>query len=208
MKVVYIAVKCVIFICMLGVIFYQHNKLETEKWNRLALTDTLSRMRLENDQLLYEKQTYILNEKEMLDVINMSKNEISDLKRTLDANIVYINNISCTVRTDTVYIERKDDTFQLDERWLKLSGSIDDDKVTIHNIQIPLDFKSGFTDNGKGFVTVDNPYMRVNKIEGVVNKRKWDIRHSLQVGVGLTYGLVNRSLDIGPTLSYGITIRY
>lgn len=207
MKVVYIAVKCAFLICLFAVIFHQHKQLERMEWNQIALTDTLSMVRLENDRLLYEKQTYILNEKEMMDIINMTKDELSDMKRTLDANIIYINNIRATTRTDTIYIDRTDSTFRLDERWLKVSGIIDDDKVTIHNIQIPMDFKSGFTDDGKSFVTIDNPYVQVDKMEGVVTKG-WNIHHELQIGVGLTYGLLNRSLDIGPTISYGVVIEF
>ena len=56
--------------------------------------------------------------------------------------------------------------------------------------------------------------MRVTGLSGaqlseddIKRKKPW-ISHGLQLGLGVSYGMINGKFDVGPYLGYGVTINF
>lgn len=199
-----------------------HEKFERMEQNYIAASDSMKILNLENDNLLYEKNTYMLKEKELSELLDISQEEVKDIKKKLDSSIGYISNIKSKVQLDTIYMT---DTLYYDkdsipfvkffykDDWLSLDGitNLDPVQTTISNIQIPMNIQTGLTVDNNIFVKTDNPYVKINNIDGAIitdKKPKIGMHHEFQVGVGFQYGLFNGQIDFGPQIGYGFIIEF
>ena len=175
--------------------------------NLNASRDTINILKMENGNLLHERDAYILRESELASVLDYNSKEISELKEKL-GSIESITKIESVIELDTVYVPM-DTTFnfKLEEPWFNMSGRVETDRLVLHGISFPLTLTTGFTTDNKVFVETDNPYTTIKDFNGSKVK-SFDIKHEVVVGVGLQYGLLNRNLDFGPSISYGLVIEF
>lgn len=198
-----------IFIIIFGFYFvYRYNSHENMyRQNLNASRDTINILKMENGNLLHERDAYILRESELASVLDYNSKEISELKEKL-GSIESITKIESVIELDTVYVPM-DTTFnfKLEEPWFNMSGRVETDRLVLHGISFPLTLTTGFTTDNKVFVETDNPYTTIKDFNGSKVK-SFDIKHEVVVGVGLQYGLLNRNLDFGPSISYGLVIEF
>ncbi|MBR5297103.1 MAG: hypothetical protein IKU29_04440 [Parabacteroides sp.] len=198
----------------------KNDELQNAIQNYKASSDTLSQIRLENNQLLYEKNAYILKESEMIEQLELNKSEIKGLQKELNSKIALLNSIQGKVKVDTIIT--RDTMYMVDsiryidftynDKWLKLVGSTAIDphpSTTISSIEIPLSIQTGITESNVIFVKTDNPYIKITSMEGaVVSRKKIELKHGIFVGAGFQYGLFNGRMDFGPQIGYGLQIKF
>ena len=215
-----------VLLATIGWFGYRNTKLNEKcdriEQNYIAASDSMKILNLENNNLLYEKNAYILKEKELSELLNISQEEIKDIKSKLNSHIGYIANLQGQMKVDTIFMT---DTlyydndsipfikFSYSDDWLSLDGitNIYPPKTTINNIQIPLNIQTGLTTDYNIFVKTDNPYVNINNIDGAVitdKKPKIGMHHEFQVGIGFQYGLFNGQIDFGPQIGYGFIIEF
>ena len=191
--------------------------------NYKAASDSLEIVELKNEKLLYEKNAYILKESELNSRINVTEQDLKEIKQQLKTSLDYINRIDGMVKIDTIHMKDtvyyKDSIpiihFNYKDDWLNLDGmtSIHNNYpiTTINDITVPLNLTTGISSNNTIFVKTDNPYVHINSIEGaIINDKKYKINyhHELQVGIGFQYGLFNKNIDFGPQIGYGFIIEF
>lgn len=206
--------------------FNKIDQIQELNQNILATQTELQEVRLKNDNLMYERNSYIFEKNELIKELDLSKKEIKELESNLNSKIAYIAKLSSNVRVDTVNIVneiiREDTTinaqFNYSDKWLTLQGETyitpTTSNTNINNIYLDVPLTLGLADNYKFFVTSPNPYVSFTEIDGsfvkdseLMKKDKgWEF--GLQFGFGLNYGLFNKSFDIGPNLSLGIEYKF
>jgi len=197
-------------------------KNDNLKNNIKSLTDSVQVLELKNGDLVYAKQTLILEKNELEEYLGISKKERKELEKKLDASLALISQLSGQVRIDTLLMKDSiyisEDTvkvyFKYDDRWVALNGNtvvVDSTaSTTINEIQMDVPLTMGLTDDYKVFVESGNPYIKFTDInsaaiEGSVVKKKktyWNV--GAQVGIGAQYGLIHKQLDLGPYVGVGI----
>lgn len=213
-----------LILCILGVsIFFNiktYNKSKILDQNIKAYTDSINIIQLKNKKMLYEKDAFIVNEQNLKHLLNISDNEIKELKKKLNSSLHTIQQLSGKLNIDTIYtkdtVYRQNDMitaveFEYSDEWLKLNGITNiypSIYTTIHNINIPINIQTGITDNNQIFVTTDNPYINITNIEGARIDKKIELSNKLYIGVGAQYGVINKSIDVGPQIGYGLVIRF
>ena len=109
--------------------------------NLLAANDTIKYYQLNNGDLLAEKYAYVLNEKNLRDQLNLTKQEVNDLKKKLNSDLTNISKIDSEIIFDTLYIPS--DTvkiinntlnykFSYNDKWLTLNGETFIDSLKSH----------------------------------------------------------------------------
>lgn len=222
-----------IAVTMVTAFFVGRNSLKDDLYisqqNLIAATDTIKKL---NDINAYEKSVYIVKEKELNNLLNISNNEISKLKKELDDKISYISKIESEINIDSIIIDSiyvvKDSTgiiadFKYNERWIEFNGSfnLDVPNYNIYNfkmdhINIPAPLIIGLTSDNKMFIKSDNPYLNISRLDGayvienMINKeakqKKWS--HGIGFGFGFQYGIVHKRIDFGPQIGYIITYNF
>lgn len=225
MKVNFIIIACLLV--LVGWFGYQNNRLRTQydaiEQNFKAATDSLHIYQLENESLLYEKDSYILKESELNGILDITQQEIKEIKRKLNSSIDYISKLEGMVKIDTIHMTdtiyyNKDSipttTFGYKDEWLILNGSTNFNplpQTTITNIQVPIMIETGLTTDDNIFVKTNNPYVIIKDIKGAIiddKKFKFNFHHEFQVGIGFQYGLFNKNIDFGPQIGYGFVIEF
>lgn len=227
-SIILLIIEAIILIGIFGTIkSCDNNKIDILRQNYKASLDTIEMIRLENNNLLYEKSMYILSESELLSKLNISKSEIKDLKKKLDASIEALANVEAIVKIDTihtvtdsiVYIN-KDIIydFSYKDEWLSLKGksiiSQLTGETTLYNINVPTPLRVGITEDYKIFVESKNPYLNITDIEGAIlddskfvkSKPYWT--HGISIGFGIQYGIFNKDIDIGPQFGYSFQYNF
>lgn len=197
--------------------------LDIMEQNYRAASDSINVITLQNNKLLYEKNAYILKESELMDQINITKDEIKELKNKLKSSIDYITKIEGSLRIDTIYTNdtiyiTKDTAyihFDYNDLWLSLNGTTklyDNKSQTIINkLTVPISIQTGLTEDYNIFIKTDNPYINIVELDGAVirnNKFNPKFKHELQVGIGFQYGLFSQRLDFGPQVGYGFILEF
>ena len=226
-NIIALIVTILILIFSISGCVYRCNRdqINTLKQNLRAAQDTIEVVKLSNGNLLYEKAAYILSEKDLLKQLNMTKEELKEIKKKAGQPI-YITDIQTVIKYDTINTTKDsiiykngdlDYTFKHNDKWLSFRGhTLIKDSIPstqIFDISIPTSLKVGLTKDYNIFVEPTNPYMNITSIEGaVLNKyslvKKPKITHGLTIGVGAQYGLLNKQFDIGPQISYGLHINF
>lgn len=220
-------------ISLFAAFFVGRNSLKDDLYysnqNLIAANDTIKKL---NDINAYAKSTYILKEKELNDLLNISNDEISKLKKELNDKISYISKIESNIKIDTIYITdtniSKDSVytyvdFKYNERWIDFNGNLrfnnsneKIDKFKINYLNIPAPLTIGLTSDNKMFVKSDNPYLNISRLDGAYvienlidkNKQKSKWSHGIGFGFGFQYGIVHKQIDFGPQIGYVITYNF
>ena len=182
------------------------NKAET---NLKALTDTVNTYKLKNGELMYEKQGFIVEKKELEEYIGIKESEIKDIERKLNSALATIARLEGQVRIDTIHMVDSifitaDSTyinnFKYNDSWVTVDGTscfkLDpfNSHTTINSISMVVPLKVGTTKDDKWFVSTDNPYVEFGTIEGANIDKAKPKRFSLGVQLG-----------VGPSFGYGIS---
>lgn len=227
-SIVIIFLETILFIGILvGINSFYNRKVYTLDQNLKASRDSIEVVQLRNGNLLIERDAYILKNKELEEVLNITKKERKDLEIKLNDKISYISKIESNIKRDTIEIKdtviiNKDTSidikFGYNDDWMSFSGGTyyKDGKSTtsIFDININTPLKVGLTDNYTIFVESENPYLNINNIEGAVIDRsrihpkpkKWSF--SIYGGFGVGYGLIGQQMDIGPQIGGGISYNF
>lgn len=225
-----ITAETIIFALILGiVIIYSNSKVNILEHNINAYKDTVEQVTLKNNELLISKNSLILLESELREELDISKNELKELKQQLNSKVAYIAKLESNINIkDTIYLFK--DTmytnnniitkkFLVSDEWLSANAvveghTIEDSKLSITSLNIPLPVSVGLTDDYTFFVKTPNPYVTITNINGaVVNKsqlakREKHFHHGIYLGFGINYGIINKSLDIGPSFGYCISYTF
>lgn len=210
-----------------------NKEINVYEQNYNAARSELNKIILENNELLYEKDLYILKEKETNEILDANNKEIKELKKALNASIAYISELESNVRIDSIVTVRDSIVyvtpnnalvnFSYSDEWVNIKGVNDikfnDDKIknidtniTKLNINTPLTV--GITDDYRIFVKTPNPYMEFTDIEGAIidgskfAPKKKRFSWGLQIGFGAQYGLFNKKIDLGPYGGVGMEINF
>lgn len=206
----------------------QHGRIDKYENNIDALRDSLTTITLKNGDLLYEKQAYVLEIKELEDYLGISRNETKELERELKSSLSTIAQLRSTIHVDTIEchdsIYIKDDVthvrFSYKDEWLGLSGQTRFDSTSSYTqmtditMQVPLKF--GFTESNQVYATSPNPYLNITVLEGAtIQQRSTKPKHwcvGFQLGFGGGYNLLSLipgskiyPVFVGPYLGVGIS---
>ena len=213
---------------VIGVSSKASAKIDKAEHNIDALQDSIEVIQTKNGDLYYEKESLILEKKELEKHLDISKKEVRELEKKLNSDLAYIADLegqlnvkpAIIIKDSLVYVDNTPDhyKFSYDDKWLKFNGLTKFEgtsaTTTVSNINIPIPIRVGLTDEYTIFVKSDNPYISFTDIQGAAidksriadRSKRWNV--GIQVGIGVQYGLINKSLDAGPYvgvgLSYGI----
>lgn len=209
----------------IGISTCSNRQLKQANHNIHALRDSIEVVEMNNGKLMYEKESLILEKKELEEYLDISRREVRDLERKLDSKLAYISKLEgqinmgpeITIKDSLIYIDNTlaKYSFDYDDKWFSFNGltTFTDGigTTTISNIRVPVPLKVGLTDDYTIFVQSDNPYLTFYDIQGaVVNKerfaqkpKRWNI--GLQAGIGVQCGLMQRTVDVGPYVGIGVS---
>ena len=226
-NLLYLIAEAIIFIIIImWVNDYKSNQISLLEQNLKATNDSIETIHLKNNQLVYEKSLYITNNEQLMELLNISKDELKDLKKKV-GELELLANSNSVVKYDTIYTTKDsiiyigDDLinrFEYNDKWLSLKGETlftnDTSNTVLYNISIPTPLKVGLTSDYNIFVIPKNPYMTITTIEGaILNKSKlipkkqhWS--HGFYIGFGVQYGLYNKDLDVGPQFGYSLQYNF
>ena len=195
--------------------FYKHNNE--------ALQDSVHYYTTKNGELMEYKKALIVKNSELAKYLDITTKEKKEIEKELKSKIDYIARLEGSVRIDSVLCHdtlwvRGDTTligFAYSDKWLSMEGTTtqtkDSVKTQINTLVCDVPLTVGLTDNYTIFVKSPNPYVSFSNIEGAVvekpsngtKPKRWNI--GIQAGFGATYGLVGKTLDVGPYIGVGIS---
>lgn len=208
----------------------KNNSLKIANNNIIALQDTIATCKLKNGELLHKTQSLVIEKEELENYLSLSKEEIKNLEKELDAKLLYISKIEGKVDIDTIYINTT--TTQIDSityrynfkdsnEYYTINGYTDvmNNKVATTMItenSMDLKLKVGLDNNWKIFVTTDNPYVSLSTIEGALvdknvflkEQKKPRFSIGIQGGFGVQYGLMRKQFDYGPYIGFGFEYNF
>lgn len=221
-------IEALLFIFVIISIYQCSNqKIEKLDQNLIASRDKITELTLENGNLLADRAAYIVREKELQDIIDITKSEKREIEKKLDDKIAYISTIESNIQVDTLELVDtviiKDSSavniiFNYNDDWMSFKGSTyyknGKSKTMLYDINIPMPLKVGLTDNYNIFVESQNPYIDITNIEGAIidssslhpKKKKWNL--SIHCGIGVHYGLFGQQVDVGPYIGTGISYNF
>ena len=228
-------IEAVILLFILSLVWnYYDKKLDISEQNLIASNSKINELVLKNGDLIYERDSYILKVNELEEKIGITKQEANEIKRKLDSSLAYISKIESTYKIDTVYTvkdsivyvnnEHITAHFSYKDKWFGLNGTNDiyfgnDNNIknvstNIYNMQMKTDLTIGVTDDYKLFIKSNNPYLIIDNMNGaaiensIMVPRKKRINFGIQVGFGCHYGLISKSMDIGPYGGVGVEYNF
>lgn len=226
------SIKTAIFALLLfaGTFIYLHHRNSVKsqqiaqyEQNWKAAQDSVEYYRLKNGELLAERQSFILSESELRSQLDMSSDEIKDLKNKLGSALALVAKVQSEVRIDSIYIESEPTIVTTDtlsapisfkDNWLSLNGRVDygSGKVltNLYNISMSAPLTIGTAENGKFFVSTPNPYLHITDITSVVSEKVVPkTKHwSIGIGIGPSTGYDFRHKDIYWGIGGTIGIQY
>lgn len=226
-KISYLLYIILIFFCIALIVNNQQVRMENNinKNNIISLHDSIESQILKNGELLQSKSSLQLEKGDLERVLNINKKEIKELERKLDSKISTIQTLesqleiknpiihdSIIIINDTVISNWNfwDDWTTINANSIYINNNI---KTSIDNITISIPLTVGITKDNKFFVTSPNPYIKFTDIKSVIIPestiakafRRWSV--GVYVGFGMQYGLLNKSIDLGPQIGIGINYR-
>lgn len=190
---------------------YHRNSVKSQEiaqyeQNWMAAQDSVEHYRLKNGELLAERQSFVLSESELRSQLDMSKDEIKDLKKKLGSALAQVTKVQSEVRIDSIYIESTPTIVTVDtlsapisfsDKWLALNGQVDYGsgkvRTNLYNISMSAPLTIGTAENGKFFVSTSNPYLHITDITSVISEkvvpkhRRWSIGVSAGPSVGYDF---------------------
>ena len=222
--------ELLLFLFILGIMSRcNSNKIDVLENNIISYKDSVEHVKLKNGELLTVKQSLIVDKETALNELNMTKNELKDLEKKLDSKIAQINRLNAQLELkDTVYM--KGDTviindditsklFTWSDEWTSLTASVTGKSVAesnlfIYNFKVHVPLEFGLTDDYKVWAKSPNPNLIIEDISSAtiygsnIYPKEKRFHHGLSIGVGINYGIINRKIDIGPSLIYGFTYSF
>ena len=187
--------------------------------NIQSLRDTIEFIQLQNGNLLSEKQSLILDNQQLNEYLDLSKQDIKDLQKKLDSKLLYISELESNVSVhtvichDSVYIVDSVHyvDFSYSDNWIDLYGTtnLKIPQTTINNLYINTPLTIGLTEDNKFFATSPNPYINITNINSAIvdtkktTKPKFNL--GIQVGIGVNYDLIQRQFGVGPYVGVGLS---
>ena len=175
-----------------------NQKLNIAENNIKALTDTVNVYALKNQDLLYEKQGYILDKQDLEKYIDIKEKEIKEIEKKLNSSIETIAKLKGQVSIDTIqvidsiYIDSDDvvhNDFKYTDKWVYISGTTSYNNrvfnTTLNTISMDIPLKVGTTKDNQWFVTSENPYVNFTSIEGANIEKSKPNRWSVTAGIGV-----------------------
>jgi hypothetical protein len=212
------------------VYLYHRNSIKSQEialyeQNWKAANDTIEYYKLKNGEILAEKQSYILSEADMRTQLEMSKEEMTELKKKLSSALAQVAKVKTVVRIDSLYIESEPEIYEIDtiaapfaykDDWLNIEGAFNYGSGTavtsIYNIETNVPLTVGISEDYSYFVSTSNPYVTITDITSVVNKKQVKTKKHWGVGVnagfGIQYGLSSKKVDWGPQVGIGINYNF
>lgn len=223
-----------VVICLLYNTSCSNRKISAYENNMRALQDVVETIRLENGELLYEKQGFISEKKELEENLDISRSEVRDLERKLNSSIATIAKLRGTIKvdtlvlTDSVYVMPDSNInirFGYKDNWLSLdgrtlyNGELNEAKTLLYGIHMDVPVKVGTTKGNKWFVSTQNPYVTFTDISGTnvmeTKQRRWSVGVQCGVGViggygacGGNDGVVRNGWIVGTGLYVGFGVTY
>lgn len=186
-----------------------------------AYKDSIHTLNLSNGELLAYKKSFMDENNNLHEYLNMSKKEYKELEKKLNEKIDYISELESNIRVDSIVMHDSvyigfDSTliipFSYTDKWVSLGGetTVFDSacaETRIDGIKMDIPLVVGFDRNNKFFAETENPYVNFTSINSAVstknNKQKrWNV--GLQVGVGAQYDIIHKTLGVGPYVGVGI----
>lgn len=206
------------------------DKIDILEHNIMAYRDSLNVETLKNGDLLASKASIILEKDEALEELNIAKSEIKEIEKKLDSKIAQINKLTAqlsikdTIKLspDSVYItdnELVNKSFNWENSWTTLSAliqgkSILDSELSIYDMRVKVPIEFGITNDYKIWVKSSNPNVIIEDVTSAtiygskIYPKPVRFHHGIHIGIGLNYGMINKTLDFGPTISYGFTYSF
>ena len=228
---VIIIIETLLFLLIFSVMIHYNNDRISKLSNNVSVyRDSIETVTLKNNELLASKQSLILSEAQIRDELNVSKAEIKELKRQLNADLAYIAKLETNVELkdtvwmlpDTVFVNANNyitKSFKYSDNWLQMNSSVygsnvDDLKLSIDYLNIDVPLMLGLTDNYKFWVQTNNPYVTFTNIDGAVvdesaikpKRQAWHL--SMHAGIGVHYGLFGQKVDVGPYIGAGVSYNF
>ena len=192
----------IIFSCIIVALIMSttctNQKLDIAENNIKALTDTVNVYSLKNQNLLYEKQGYILDKQDLEKYIDIQEKEIKEIEKKLNSSIETIAKLKGQVSIDTIqvidsiYIDINDvvhNDFKYADKWVYISGTTSYNNrvfnTTLNTISMDIPLKIGTTKDNQWFVTSENPYVNFTSIEGANIEKSKPNRWSVTAGIGI-----------------------
>ena len=229
-----VAAALIIAIIILSILCCKYSKqLKIANHNIDALNDTIELVKLNNGDLLYAKNSLIIEKEELEQYLAISKDEIKELEKKLKENVIYVSKLKENIKLDTIYIKDEVDFsdgkytyyFKDSTQYYKIAGytkleDLENANTIITNNEINADLTVGLSDDWKIFVTSDNPYISFDTINGALldkdyylsktqnvnnKKKKSGFNLGIQAGFGAQYGLMHKQFDYGPYIGVGLS---
>lgn len=226
-----ITIETLLFMLIFSIMIHYNSTLISKLNNNISVyRDSIETVVLKNDELLASKQSLILSESQIREELNVSKNEIKELKKHLKSDLAYIAKLEANVelkdtvwmKPDTVFVNANNyiiKTFNYSDDWLQMNSSlygsdVDDLQLSIDYLNIDVPLMLGLTNNYKFWVKTDNPYVTFTNIESAVvdessirpKKQHWNF--GIHAGIGVHYGLFGQKVDVGPYVGAGVTYNF
>lgn len=198
-----------------------NNKKRQYEENIEAYKDTIHTLHMSNGELLAYKQSFMDENKNLHEYLNMSKKEYKELEKKLKEKIDYISELESSIRVDSiimhdsVYIGADSSLlipFEYTDKWIAIGGetTVYDSacaETRIDSIDMYIPLVVGFDRNNKFFAETENPYVKFTSINSVVSTKntkpkRWNV--GVQVGVGAQYDLLHKTFGLGPYVGVGI----
>lgn len=228
--IIIIVAEAILFCLFFGFILVS----KTDDINRLdqnlkASKSQIEQLELKNGDLISSRDLYIAKESELTSILDITKQEVKDLKKKLGSSLTYISDIQSKIEFDTIEVIKDSiiyispnsikNKFEYTDEWVNIGGeSIMDLKdsvsqTSINKLDINVPLRTGLTDNYKIFIQSDNPYINFTSIEGAVldksklnKKQRWS--HGISLGVGVQYGIIGKRFDVGPQIGYSLHFNF
>lgn len=228
--IIIIVTEAILFCLFFGFILVSKNDdINRLDQNLKASKSQIEQLELKNGDLISSRDLYIAKESELTSILDITKQEVKDLKKKLGSSLTYISDIQSKIEFDTIEVIKDSiiyispnsikNKFEYTNEWVDIGGeSIVDLKdsvsqTSINKLDINVPLRTGLTDNYKIFIQSDNPYINFTSIEGAVldksklnKKQRWS--HGIHFGVGVQYGILNKQFDIGPQLGYSLHFNF
>ena len=222
-------VEAIVFIAIIALGWsYYDGRLDVSEQNLKVYRGQIEEMELKNGDLITVRDSYIAKTSELEKLLDISKQEVRQLKNTLGSKVAYISKLESQISTgpiiiqkdSIVYIEKSklESHFKYSDDWLSLKGvtRIDGDNgsTEISGINMLVPLKVGLTNNYQIFVQTENPYISFNEIEGAVidgskfAPKKKRFSWGIQLGVGVMYDVIKNDVAVGPYGGLGIEFNF
>ena len=194
---------------------------ETVQNNIVALTDSIEYYECTTGELVAQKTILTGEIKDLKEShskeLNALYNDLNSMKRKnaqLAAQIKgFIDNpVKDTVwKYDTIrFTQSLIQPFDFSDRWRTLSGNItlkdNTMSLNIKEDKVFFDYTVAIED-GHIYLKSDNPYVKYGYVTAIQKQQKkpkrWNI--GFQAGFGFQYGMLNKTVDLGPYLGVGIS---